>query len=185
MNLIKANSIIVSTAFLVLVTLLCALSLNAHAAIEIHQFTNDTERERYQSLIDEMRCPKCQNQNLAGSDSPIAEDLRKEIYHQIKEGKSDKEIVDYMVARYGEFILYKPRLTATTALLWVTPVGLLVIGALVLTLIVRHRRKGVLEQLGGLTQEQQNRLDALLKQNPESSPELTSDDQESDEKHKS
>ncbi len=157
-----------SRVMLCIAALLISLSsLNAGAAIEVHQFANETERERYQSLIDEMRCPKCQNQNLSGSDSPIAEDLRKEIYHQIKEGKADKEIVDYMVARYGEFILYKPTLSAKNLLLWATPIGLLLVGALVLALIVRQRRNAA-TGAGELSQAERAKLDALLKQDRDS-----------------
>jgi len=143
--------------------LLLFLSCKAQAAIEVHQFANDTERDRYQSLIDEMRCPKCQNQNLAGSDSPIAADLREEIYRQIKDGKSDKEIIDYLVARYGEFILYRPQLTPHTLLLWSLPVILLVLGGGVLTLVVRRRRRLSAQEAGELTAGERARLAELMK----------------------
>ncbi len=76
---------------------------------------------RYQKFIEELRCPKCQNQNLAGSNSPISEDLRREIYRLIDDGKSDTEIVQFMLDRYGDFILYRPRLTSETAILWAAP----------------------------------------------------------------
>ncbi len=159
MNQPNANYLSARIFSLVLSGFLLLTSLAASAAIEVHQFANDTERERYQSLIDEMRCPKCQNQNLSGSDSPIAEDLRREIYHQIKAGKADKEIVDYMVARYGEFILYKPLMSAKNLFLWVSPVILLLIGGLVLALVVRKRRQAA---ASALSAAQQTRLDELL-----------------------
>lgn len=133
------------------------------ASIDVREFKNDLERQRYESFIEDMRCPKCQNQNLAGSDSPIALDLRNELYLQIQDGRSDKEIVDFMVERYGDFILYKPRLTASTLLLWGLPIVLLVLGGWALALIVRHRRQGSVQeqQLSG---DEQARLRALLAQ---------------------
>jgi cytochrome c-type biogenesis protein CcmH len=137
-----------------------------YAAIEIHEFKNEIDRQRYQSFIDEMRCPKCQNQNLSGSDSPIAMDLRRELYLMIEQGKSDQEIVNFMVERYGEFILYRPRLSPATLLLWAAPVLLLVLGALLLLMIVRKRRRMAMEVEGGLSQQERARLDALLKTDP-------------------
>lgn len=134
-------------------------SLSSFAAIEVHEFDNEIDRQRYQSFIEEMRCPKCQNQNLAGTNSPIAVDLRRELELMIKEGKSDKEIVDFMVERYGEFILYRPRLSSATLLLWATPIVLLVFGIVVLLLIVRKRRKAVDVGLSAIEQE---RLASLL-----------------------
>jgi cytochrome c-type biogenesis protein CcmH len=132
------------------------------AAIESHQFSNEVERMRYQGFIEEMRCPKCQNQNLAGSDSPISVDLRRELYVMIKEGKSDKEVVDYMVSRYGEFILYRPRVSSSTYVLWSLPVLLLVIGVVVLIAMVRRRRSVSLASSTPLSAEEQERLNALL-----------------------
>lgn len=153
---------------------LLLVSLASKAAIEVHEFKSDIDRQRYQSFIDEMRCPKCQNQNLSGSDSPIAMDLRRELYLMIDQGKSDQEIVNFMVERYGEFILYRPRLSPATLLLWAAPVLLLVIGALLLWLIVRRRRQ--LESApGGLSRQERERLDALLKthSNDKNNPEAS------------
>lgn len=135
----------------------------ATAAIDVYEFNSEIDRKRYQSFIDEMRCPKCQNQNLSGSDSPIAMDLRRELYLMIEAGKSDKEIVDFMVERYGEFILYRPRLTSSTVLLWVAPVLLLIAGIILLLLIVRKRRSTAVEAEAGLSAAEQARLAGLLK----------------------
>lgn len=132
------------------------------AAIDVHEFKSEIDRQRYQSFIDEMRCPKCQNQNLSGSDSPIAMDLRNELYLMIEAGKSDQEITTFMVERYGEFILYRPRLSPATVLLWAAPVLLLVFGALFLWLLVRKRRRLAQEVETGLSQQERARLDALL-----------------------
>lgn len=151
----------------VLFLMLFGASHRVHATIEVHEFSSDTERDRYQHFIDDMRCPKCQNQNLSGSDSPIARDLRNELYVQIKEGRSDQQIVDFMVERYGEFILYKPRLTPATIALWSLPVLVLLLGAFTLAMIVRRRRaSGALDENAPLSADEQARLNALLKKAP-------------------
>ncbi len=147
----------------VAVLMFFALSLPVYAAIEAYSFNDDVERKRYQSFIEEMRCPKCQNQNLAGSDSLISTDLRREIYALIKAGKSDQEIVDFMVKRYGDFILYRPRVTPITYVLWAAPVVLLIGGIIVLLIMLRQRRRSALLQSEtSLTTEEQARLNMLL-----------------------
>lgn len=152
--------------FITVVLMCFALSSPANSAIEAHSFDTELERQRYQSFIEEMRCPKCQNQNLAGSDSPISNDLRNEIYQLIKAGKGDQEIVDFMVNRYGDFILYRPRVTPVTYVLWAAPVVLLIGGIIVLLIMLRHRRGLALVQSSTtLTAEEQSRLDALLTSN--------------------
>jgi cytochrome c-type biogenesis protein CcmH len=135
---------------------------NVFAAIEVHEFKTELDRQRYQSFIDELRCPKCQNQNLSGSDSPIAQDLRHELYGMIEDGRSDREIVDFMVERYGEFILYKPRLTASTLFLWALPIVLLLFGGGILALMVRRRRQIMAAGETTLSRNEQERLDKLL-----------------------
>lgn len=146
---------------------LLVISISSLAAIEVHEFDNDVDRLRYQSFINEMRCPKCTNQNLAGTPSPIAEDLRRELVFMIKDGRSDKEIVDFMVERYGEFILYRPRLSAATILLWAAPFVLLISGVVLLLLIVRKRRSLEVEIEAdgdvGLSFAEKARLASLLK----------------------
>lgn len=149
---------------------LLLLSFGSRAAIDVHEFDNDQQRQRYQSFIEEMRCPKCQNQNLAGSDSPISADLRREIYDMIKAGKSDKEIVDFMVDRYGDFILYRPRVTAITYVLWGAPAVLLVTGTIILILMLRRRRRLALDQkVQPLSDDEQARLVSLLNSTPDTS----------------
>lgn len=148
--------------FLVLVVL-CMTSAVVSAAIETHEFNNELDRKRYQSFVEDMRCPKCQNQNLAGSDAPISADLRQKIYEMIQLGKSDKEIVDFMVERYGDFILYRPRVTPATYALWGAPLFLLIAGVIVLILILRRRRRLALEQSNGsLSADEKARLENLL-----------------------
>jgi cytochrome c-type biogenesis protein CcmH len=125
----------------VLFLLLLLFPTLSHAVIETYEFNDDTQRVRYQQFIEELRCPKCQNQNLSGSNSPIAEDLRRELYQLLQDGRSDQEIVDFMVSRYGEFILYRPRLQLKTALLWLSPLLFLLIGAVVLIRIMRAEKQ--------------------------------------------
>lgn len=139
--------------------ILCGL---AHAAIDTYRFDNEADRARYRHLVEELRCPKCQNQNIADSNAPIAKDLRGEIHRMLVAGSSDEQIIDHLVLRYGDFVLYKPRLTTRTVLLWYGPAGLLVLGLGVLAIIVvrRHRQRKRAAQ--GLTAEEQRRLAALL-----------------------
>ena len=92
-------------------------------------------------LSTELRCLVCQNQTLADSDAPLAEDLRVEIREMAAKGKSDQEIIDYLVARYGDFVLYRPPVKATTVLLWGGPFLLLLAGIVSLGLILRSRKK--------------------------------------------
>ncbi len=131
----------VCTVIIAIAIGLCALfaGQSALAAIDAYEFDNEVDRLRYQSFIEEMRCPKCQNQNLAGSDSPIAFDLRRELYLMLQEGKSDKEIVDFMVARYGDYVLYRPQVKSNTLLLWGLPAGLLLLGFIVVVLTLKNR----------------------------------------------
>ena len=146
------------------------LSVQAYGAIEAHTFSSDVERKRYQSFVEELRCPKCQNQNLSGSDSPISADLRRELYEMIKSGKSDMEIVTYMVDRYGEFILYRPRITPVTYVLWGAPAVLLILGVVLLMVMLRQRRRLALTQSKTeLNGSESERLRALLgvKKEPE------------------
>lgn len=148
--------------FLLLISLVCA-SCKVFAAIETHEFANELERKRYQSFIEEMRCPKCQNQNLAGSDSPISIDLRRELYEMIKIDKSDREIIDFMVERYGDYILYRPRVTPATYVLWGAPAVLLLLGLVVVIVLLHRRRRLALTQMSQhLSQEEQVRLANLL-----------------------
>jgi len=105
----------------------CLLSMSSYAAIEVYDFDSPQQEAQYRGLIEEFRCPKCQNQNLAGSDAPIAQDLKQKTYDLIKDGRSDSEIRAYMQERYGDFISYKPPVRPSTWILWFFPPLLLII----------------------------------------------------------
>lgn len=140
--------------------ILLALACQTQAAIDVYQFRTPAEEQRFQALVGELRCPKCQNQNLAGSDAPIAKDLKDRTYQLMQDGKSDNEIRQYMIERYGDFISYKPPVRGSTYLLWFGPFVLLVT---VLAVVVWRRRK-VISPAAGLTPAESARLAALLKQ---------------------
>lgn len=103
------------------------IGMSAFGAIEVYEFDSPEDETRYKALIEELRCPKCQNQNLAGSDAPIAQDLKQKTYQMIKDGRSDGEIRNYMFERYGDFISYKPPVRPSTWILWIFPPILLVV----------------------------------------------------------
>ena len=118
-------------ALLFLVFLLISLSGNADTRTE----------ERILRLSEKLRCLVCQNQSLADSNAELAGDLRREVREQVTAGRSDEQIVDYLVQRYGDFVLYEPPFKASTALLWIGPFVLLVAAALVLVATLRRRRR--------------------------------------------
>ncbi|GAB1618780.1 cytochrome c-type biogenesis protein [Pseudomonas sp. NGC7] len=134
----------------------------ARAAIDTYQFRDDAERERYQQLTKELRCPKCQNQDIADSNAPIAADLRREIFRMLGEGKNNEQIVDFMVDRYGDFVRYKPALSGRTWLLWFGPGILLAGGFVVLLVIVRRRRGAAAQGEHELSVDERERLAKLL-----------------------
>lgn len=142
--------------------LLLLLSVSATAVIETYEFENEELRERYQRFIQELRCPKCQNQNLADSNAPIAEDLRRELHTQLHEGLNDEEIVTFMVARYGEFILYKPKMSGKTLWLWLTPLILLLIALTAAFVLMRKARRIREANMAPLDEGEQKQLDELL-----------------------
>lgn len=139
----------------------------AHAAIDAYEFRDDAERARYAELTRELRCPKCQNQDIADSNAPIAADLRKEIFRMLGEGQTNQQIIDFMVDRYGDFVRYKPALTAKTWLLWFGPAGLLVGGMVVIGVIVVRRRGQGREENDALSDGERQRLANLLDKNRE------------------
>ena len=125
-----------------LITLLLLVILPANAVIETYEFSDPSLQRRYASLSQELRCPKCQNQNIADSNAPISRDLRAILYAQLEAGATDDEILDYMVARYGEFVRYRPAVDSATAWLWYGPLVLLLVAVVSVFWVVRGRASG-------------------------------------------
>lgn len=146
---------------LLLALLVCLLAMPALAVIEAYEFDTPQQQARFQQLTQELRCPKCQNQNIADSDAPIAKDLRTQLHRQLRSGADDESIKQYMVERYGEFVLYRPRLGGATLWLWVAPALLLVLGLAVVVFVVRRQRPASVSSKT-LSSEEQARIDALL-----------------------
>lgn len=112
--------------------------------IDPFAFESEAEQEAFRSVIAELRCPKCQNQSVADSDAPIAQDMRQKVYEQMKAGQSQDEIVAFMVARYGDFVTYRPPFRASTVMLWLGP-PLLVVLVLITLFWRASRRTGATE----------------------------------------
>ncbi len=133
------------------------VSLPVSATIDAYPFPDEQLERRYDNLIAELRCPQCLNTNLAGSDAMIAQDLRREVHRMLLDGKADDEILEFMYERYGDFILYKPRVSAGTFLLWFGPVLLGIISALIWWRIARQTPAPAT-----ISDEERARLDSLL-----------------------
>ena len=152
-----------------LTALFCSLS--AWASIDVLNFTSPDQEKEYQQLTQELRCPQCQNNNIADSNATIAVDMRAKVFELLQEGKSKQQVVDYMVQRYGNFVTYDPPLTAATIMLWVLPLLLVLFG---IALVLRRRPKiqntiqnqeqnVSVEQMESLTDAERQRLQELLK----------------------
>lgn len=127
---------------------------------ELETFSSEDIRARYLALIDDLRCPQCQNQNLSDSDSAIAVDLRRTVLRLLEEGKGDQEIIDFLIDRYGDFIIYMPRFKPGTYSLWLLPLLLALAGVVVIVLVVRRQRRVVVQE--GLSDSEQQQLAELL-----------------------
>mgnify|MGYP001987672437 CR=1 FL=1 len=141
-----------------MLTLLGLASLTHSADIPM-EFSNPQDEEKYKDLLNELRCLVCQNQTLADSHAPLAQDLRNEVYRMVEEGKAKPEIIEFLVARYGDFVLYKPPLKNTTFLLWFGPFILLLIAVGVALRFVKSRSESEITELD---EEQAKKLKALL-----------------------
>ena len=132
---------------------------NGYAGVEVHTFADDQKEADYKVLVAELRCLVCQNQNLADSNAELAIDLRQQVYEMITSGKSKDEIIDYMVNRYGDFVLYRPPVKSSTLLLWFGPFAILLLGFVVLILFVRSQTKKKTDEINA--SEQQHIRDIL------------------------
>lgn len=140
--------------------LLCGLlfSINLWASIDTLQFDSVAQEEQYRDLTASLRCPKCQNNSIADSNAMIAADMRLKVYQLMKQGQSRQQIIDYMVARYGNFVSYSPPVTPSTLVLWAGPALFALLGGAVIILRSRQRKTR-----SELDEDEQQRLNTLLK----------------------
>ncbi|AKG72330.1 cytochrome c-type biogenesis protein [Serratia fonticola] len=153
-----------------LITLLVAalLSWSAAAAIDTYKFNSVEQEQQYRELTEQLRCPKCQNNSIADSNAIIAADMRTKVYELMMQGQDKQQVIDYMVARYGNFVTYEPPLTPATLILWVGPLLFVLIGGAVVILRTRQRRAGVVNE--EFSEQEQQRLAALLKETDRKKP---------------
>ncbi len=150
--------------------LIVALSVlffsSAYATIESYKFDSVEQEQRFFDLTNELRCPKCQNQSIADSNAPIAKDLRREVHRLVSDGADNQTVIDFMLDRYGEFVLYKPKLEAKTLILWLGPFLLLLLGVFILVSMVRKHRPtavtGLSDGSDDLSDEQRAKLNKAL-----------------------
>src|SRR5574343_79345 len=135
----------------------------ASSATEAAIADDPVAEKRLQELSVELRCLVCQNQTIADSNAELAQDLRREIRGMIKDGKSDKEIIDFMVVRYGDFVLYRPPVQGNTLLLWGGPIVLMLLGLFALIRYLRQRTRRIEAEDQPLTAAEASRAEALLK----------------------
>ena len=142
--------------------LVIALSFSAAHAVQPDEVMADPAKEaRARNLSRELRCMVCQNQSIDDSEAPLAKDLRVLVRERLKAGDSDREVIDFMVARYGEFVLLKPRLAWHTAMLWAAPLVALIAGLVMIWRQMRRRSRGFVEEATGLTELERSKLAAI------------------------
>jgi cytochrome c-type biogenesis protein CcmH len=144
---------------LTIVLILGSGPLQATATLESFKFADDAAEQHFKDLISELRCLVCQNQSLADSDAELAHDLRAEVYEMVQDGKSDAEIIEFLVDRYGDFVLYNPPVKPSTYLLWFGPFALMILaGGLLLRALRKQKRTATAE----ISAADRKRLDDLL-----------------------
>ncbi|WP_313667917.1 cytochrome c-type biogenesis protein [Atlantibacter sp.] len=144
-----------------IVTLLAALllSFSVFAAIDTYQFKDEAQEQQFRELTAQLRCPKCQNNSIADSNAMIASDMRQKVYELQQQGQTQQQIIDYMVARYGNFVTYEPPITPGTIVLWLLP-ALFILGGIIV--VVRRARRGQQAAAQPLNDLEQQRLKQLL-----------------------
>ncbi|MEL0628112.1 cytochrome c-type biogenesis protein [Psychromonas aquatilis] len=156
MLLFKVNHLM---AFL-LITATLFFSQSSQAAIEAFEFDNAQQEQTFHELTKLLRCPKCQNNNIADSNAELAKDLRNKTYELVKSGQSKQQVIDYMVARFGNFVRYDPPITPATIFLWLGPLLFIILGVVVLIKQVNAKSK----KINNLDVKEQDKLQQLLKQ---------------------
>ena len=148
---------------IVMVLGLC-VGANSLASIETYEFSEPGQEALYLDLIQELRCLVCQNQSISDSNAELAQDMRRKTYEMVKKGEDKGQIVEFMVTRYGDFVMYSPPFKATTLMLWVGPALIFVFAVAMLVRIIR-RRPSSNDRL--LSEEQRQRAEQLLNQTEE------------------
>ena len=137
------------------------VSISVTASIDALNFASPEQEKDYHQLTQELRCPQCQNNNIADSNATIAVDMRGKVFELLQEGKSKNDVVDYMVARYGNFVTYDPPMTASTLVLWIAPLLLVLLGVVFL-LRRKPKAQSAVKSQDVLTDEDNARLAELL-----------------------
>ncbi|AJR09524.1 cytochrome c-type biogenesis protein [Photobacterium gaetbulicola Gung47] len=132
----------------------------ALASIDVYEFDSPQQEKDFQELAATLRCPKCQNNNIADSNAALAQDMRQKTYELLQEGKSKQDVVDYMIARYGNFVTYNPPVMASTLILWLGPLFFIVVGFTIL--VMRSRKSTEKVTNSELDTQEQARLQALM-----------------------
>lgn len=141
---------------------LCFLSLFVHAATDTYPLNSAADRQRFETLTQELRCPKCQNQSIADSHAPIASDMRAEVHRLVQQGESNEAIMNAMTSRFGEFVRYRPELDKRTFLLWFTPLIVILVGIAAVSVVVIRSRRSRPDDSSVLSAADQARLDEWL-----------------------
>ena len=143
---------------LIAAIVLVTATAHARSVFEPRGISTPEHEQRYRTLVDELRCLVCQNQTIAESNADLASDLRREVYRMVEDGRSEDEIAGFMVARYGDFVLYRPPLRSGTVLLWAGPFLLAATGLTVLAIHLRRRRRTLAAPLAAEERERLRRF---------------------------
>ncbi|WP_111497689.1 cytochrome c-type biogenesis protein [Marinobacter bohaiensis] len=145
-----------------LIGCLVGFSAAVQAADDTYPLDSAQDRQRFETLTRELRCPKCQNQSIADSNAPIASDMRAEVHRLVQAGESNEAIMEAMTGRFGEFVRYRPEFEPRTVLLWLTPLIVVLIGLLAVFLVVRRSRSAGPGRDSPISEQERARLDAWL-----------------------
>jgi cytochrome c-type biogenesis protein CcmH len=146
--------------------IVCAVLFGTHAALAVEpdeMLADPTLEARARTISRELRCMVCQNQSIDDSAAPLAHDLRVLVRERLKAGDNDRQVLDFLVARYGEFVLLKPRFEWRTALLWLTPLSVLIVGAIALVAATKRRKGGTDPSAGKLSAAEEARISELMR----------------------
>jgi len=148
--------------------LVLAAAMPVSAAIDVYEFESVEQEKAFHELTATLRCPKCQNNTIADSNAELAKDMRQKTYDLLSEGKSEQDVVDYMIARYGNFVTYNPPLMLSTIILWAGPLLFVLIGFTVL--VMRSRKAGEAQSDTELEADEEQRLKSILEEIEQQKP---------------